>query len=38
MGTRALFEAAFAGGYTVVNVTPDTDDPALLTRYTLHRV
>jgi predicted GNAT superfamily acetyltransferase len=35
MGTRALFEAAFAGGYTVVNVTADPDNPALLTRYTL---
>ena len=35
MGTRALFEAAFAAGYTVVNVTPDADAPARLTRYTL---
>jgi chorismate synthase len=35
LGTRALFEAAFAAGYTVVNVTPDAGAPALLTRYTL---
>ena len=32
MATRALFEAAFAAGYTVVNFTPDGDG---LGRYTL---
>jgi predicted GNAT superfamily acetyltransferase len=35
MGTRALFEAAFAAGYTVVNVTPDADASTRVTRYTL---
>ncbi|HMA38311.1 MAG TPA: hypothetical protein VKY74_27940, partial [Chloroflexia bacterium] len=35
LGTRALFESAFAAGYTVVNITDDPDQPELLARYTL---
>ncbi|MGI8588527.1 MAG: GNAT family N-acetyltransferase [Chloroflexia bacterium] len=37
ISTRALFEAAFAAGYTVVNITPDPEQPELLARYTLLR-
>ena len=36
-GTRVLFEAAFAAGYTVVNFTADPDVPEALGRYTLAR-
>ena len=36
-GTAPLFEAAFAAGYTVANITPDPDEPDLLGRYTLLR-
>ncbi|HUS16783.1 MAG TPA: hypothetical protein VM536_17445 [Chloroflexia bacterium] len=36
-GTGTLLEAAFAAGYTVVNMTPDAEHPDLLGRYTLAR-
>lgn len=35
MGTRAFFEAAFAVGYQVVNLTADRELPELLALYTL---
>jgi predicted GNAT superfamily acetyltransferase len=35
MGSRAFFEAAFAAGYRVVNLTRDASQPDLLALYTL---
>lgn len=37
LGTRTLFETAFAAGYTVVNMSPDPTHPDVLARYTLVR-
>jgi chorismate synthase len=37
MGARAFFEAAFARGYQVVNLSADREWPALLSVYTLVR-